>query len=193
MSNSIKFLSIIIFTVGIWSINSFLSPILSAEIKNINTLKKELSVKQSFSDGAPANLKKNVNEFVLEKFDKNQLVNLVDSFSKQSAVEISSLDIQVDKPDKNVSNADNLDSNTSLSTDTNSTVNKSNTLKSVKMVLNINGNKMSIDSFLSKLVKSKQYIDIQDISLSFIDSPNSVSESKSAQSTIIAKVYYINL
>jgi hypothetical protein len=193
MSNSIKFLSIIIFTVGIWSINSFLSPILSAEIKNINTLKKELSVKQSFSDGAPANLKKNVNEFVLEKFDKNQLVNLVDSFSKQSAVEISSLDIQVDKPDKNVSNADNLDSNTSLSTDTNSTVNKSNTLKSVKMVLNINGNKMSIDSFLSKLVKSKQYIDIQDISLSFIDSPNSVSGSKSAQSTIIAKVYYINL
>ena len=193
MSNSIKFLSIIIFTVGIWSINSFLSPILSAEIKNINALKKELSVKQSFSDGAPANLKKNVNEFVLEKFDKNQLVNLVDSFSKQSAVEISSLDIQVDKPDKNVSNADNLDSNTSLSTDTNSTVNKSNTLKSVKMVLNINGNKMSIDSFLSKLVKSKQYIDIQDISLSFIDSPNSVSGSKSAQSTIIAKVYYINL
>jgi len=193
MSNSIKFLSIIIFTVGIWSINSFLSPILSAEIKNINTLKKELSVKQSFSDGAPANLKKNVNEFVLEKFDKNQLVNLVDSFSKQSAVEISSLDIQVDKPDKNVSNADNLDSNISLSTDTNSTVNKSNTLKSVKIVLNINGNKMSIDSFLSKLVKSKQYIDIQDISLSFIDNPNSVSGSKSVQSTIIAKVYYINL
>ena len=194
MSNLTKLLSLAIFIVAIWSVNSFLSPRVSNETDNINIDKQQLLVKQSFSDSSPANLSKSVNEFVLKKFDKNELVNLIDILSQQSGIKISNLNVQAGSA--NISaNRSNLEEDLP---DTDSSIpaldaipTKSNTLKSVDLSINISGNKASIDSFLSKLVESKQYIDIQDISLSF--SSDSTLSSPIIDSIITAKLYYINL
>lgn len=194
MSNLTKLLSLAIFIVAIWSVNSFLSPRVSNETDNINIDKQQLLVKQSFSDSSPANLSKSVNEFVLKKFDKNELVNLIDILSQQSGIKISNLNVQAGSA--NISaNRSNLEEDlpdTDLSIPALDAIpTKSNTLKSVDLSINIRGNKASIDSFLSKLVEAKQYIDIQDISLSF--SSDSTLSSPIIDSIITAKLYYINL
>lgn len=194
MSNLTKLLSLAIFIVAIWSVNSFILPRVSNDTNNININKQQLLVKQSFSDSSPANLSKSVNEFVIKKFDKNELVNLIDILSRQSGIKISNLNVQANIA--NISaNRSNLEED---SPDTDSSIpaldaipTKSNTLKSVDLSINIRGNKASIDLFLSKLVESKQYIDIQDISLSF--NSDSTLVSPVIDSIITAKLYYINL
>lgn len=197
MSNSIKFLTLIIFIVAIWTVNSFLLPRISTETKNINIAKNELAVKQSFNDGSPANISKSVNEFVPKQFNKNELVNLIDRFAIESNINISSLDVQVDTSNRPSANLElEEESGSNLSTpqiEEDSVPAKSNTLKSVNISISISGNKSSIDLFLSKLVESKQYIDIQDISLSFITDSESEVVSQTVESTITAKAYYINL
>lgn len=194
MSNLTKLLSLAIFIVAIWSVNSFLLPRVSNDTNNINIDKQQLLVKQAFSDSSPANLSKSVNEFVIKKFDKNELVNLIDILSRQSGIKISNLDVQAKSANISV-NSSNLEGD---SPDTDSSIpalspipTKSNTLKSVDLSINISGNKASIDLFLSKLVESKQYIDIQDINLDF--SSDSPLTSPIIDSIITAKLYHINL
>lgn len=197
MSNSIKFLTLIIFIVAIWTVNSFLLPRISTETKNINIAKNELAVKQAFNDSSPANISKSVNEFVPKQFNKNELVNLIDRFAIESNINISSLDVQVGTSNRPSANLElEEESGSNLSTpqiEEDSVPAKSNTLKSVNISISISGNKSSIDLFLSKLVESKQYIDIQDISLSFITDSESEVVSQKVESTITAKAYYINL
>jgi len=194
MSNLTKLLSLAIFIVAIWSVNSFLLPRVSNDTNNINIDKQQLLVKQSFSDSSPANLSKSVNEFVIKKFDKNELVNLIDILSRQSGIKISNLNVQANSANisANISNLEEDSPDTDSSIPALSTIpTKSNTLKSVDLSINISGNKSSIDLFLSKLVESKQYIDIQDINLDF--SSDSTLASPVIDSIITAKLYYINL
>jgi hypothetical protein len=195
MSNAIKFLLLTIFIVAIWSVNSFLLPKVSNETKNINIAKRELSVKQSFNDSFPVDLSTSANEFVLKRFDKNQLVNNIDSLAQKSGIRISTLDIQINNSNSLVENSDSdselIDEDLSLS-QTNVITTKTNTLKSVSLNINIKGNKISLDSFLSELVNSKQYIDIQNINFSYsLDSDFIVSQE--VESTIVATIYYVNL
>lgn len=189
MSNSIKFLTLTIFICAIWTVNSFLLPRISSETESINTAKNELAIKQAFNDGSPANIFKSVNEFVPKQFNKNELVNLIDRFAIESNINISTLDVQTDtsnRPSAKVELEEKSGSNLSTpQIEVDSAPTKSNTLKSVNIRMSISGNKSSIYLFISKLVESKQYIDI--FSLSFND------VSQKVESTIIAKAYYIKL
>ncbi len=195
MSNAIKFLLLTIFIVAIWSVNLFLLPKVSNETKNINIAKRELSVKQSFNDSFPVNLSTSANEFVLKRFDKNQLVNNIDSLAQKSGISISTLDIQINNPSRLVENSDSdselMDEDLSLS-QTNVITTKTNTLKSISLNINIKGNKISVDSFLSELVNSRQYIDIQSINFSYSLDSDSIA-SQVVESTIVATIYYVNL
>lgn len=196
MSNLKKFLSLIIFIVAIWSVNSFLLPKVHTETKNMSTSKEELAIKQLFNDGSPSKLAKFSNEFVLKQFDKNQLVNLIDTLAQQSGIRISSLDVQTDSSNRKLVNAELdsevLDVNTSQNEFSANTT-KTNTLKNVNLSIRFSGSKSSIDLFLSKLAESNQYIDIHEISIAFSTQPESATVSQIVESTIIAKVYYINL
>lgn len=195
MSNSIKFLTLIIFIVSIWTVNSFLLPRISTETKNINIAKNELAVKQAFNDASPADISQSVNEFVLKKFDKNQLINSIDALAKKSGISISTVDVQINNSNRLVDNLD-LDNEEEAgevsSSQTNVVATKSNTLKSVSLNINIKGSKISADSFLSELVNSKQYIDIQNISFSYSFDSNLIT-SQTVESTIVATIYYVNL
>jgi len=197
MSNSIKFIILIIFIVAIWTVNSFLLPRITTETKSINNAKNELAVKKAFDSSSPANISKSVNEFVPKQFNKNELVNLIDRFAIESNINISSLDVQVDtsnRPSANLELEEESGSNVSIpQSEGDSASAKSNTLKSINISISISGKKSSIDSFLSKLVGSKQYIDIQDISLSFSTDSESETVSEKVESTITAKAYYIKL
>jgi hypothetical protein len=197
MSNSIKFLALIIFIVAIWTVNSFLLPRVSTETKNINIAKNELAIKQSFNDASPANISRSVNEFIPKQFNKNELVNLIDRFAIESNINISSLDVQIDtsnRPSPNLELEEESGSNVSnTQTEEDTAPVKSNTLKGVDINIDISGNKSSIDLFLSKLVSSKQYIDIQDINISFSNDSGSETLSQTIKSSIKAKAYYINL
>jgi hypothetical protein len=194
MSNLIKFLSIIIFGVAIWSGNSFLSPRVESDISLLSKSKKELAIKQNFNDNSPEKLSKSMNEFVLEKFDKNQVINLIERFAKESGIVISTLDIQAlgSTSSGSVINDDFLsesDGASNLVTDEEPDI--SNTLKSVNLSLDIKGSKNAIDSFTSRLSNSQQYIDIQDINISFENSgESSVTE---LDTKINAIIYYIKL
>ncbi|NBP56180.1 hypothetical protein EBU71_06545 [bacterium] len=184
MSNPTKFLALTIFIVAIWTVNLFLLPRITTETKSINNAKNELAVKKAFDDSSPANIAKSVNAFVPKQFDKNKLFNLIDGLAKESGISISSLDIQIDAPNRPSSTP---------TMETDSAPSKSNTLKSINISISISGQKSSIDSFLSKLVGSKQYIDIQDISFSFNTDSESEIVTEKVESTIIAKTYYIQL
>jgi len=194
MSNLIKFLSIIIFGVAIWSVNSFLSPRVESDISLLSKSKKELAIKQNFNDNSPEKLSKSMNEFVLEKFDKNQVINLIENFAKESGIVISALDIQAlgSTSSGSVINDDSLsesDGASNLVTDEEPDI--SSTLKSVNLSLDIKGSKNAIDSFTSRLSNSKQYIDIQDINISFDNSGESVVTELDTK--INAIIYYIKL
>ena len=198
MSNLNKLLSIVIFTVSIWSVNSFLYPRLSSGLKNLNISEQELKIKQAFNDNAPAKLSTSINDFVLPKFDRNDITNLIDRFAKDAGASIISIDIQVGgaiNSQQNISSQDdNSESTSNSSSDALMTENvsaiKTNTLKVVDLNINIKGPKTSIDRFLSNLSSSKQYIDIQDISIS-ID--NDEFGQQNMQLSIAAKTYYKKL
>lgn len=189
MSNLYKSLSLIIFIVVIWSINSFLLPRVSSDLEFLSKSKRDLSVKKSFDDNSPANLSKSMNEFALKQFDKNQVINLIDSFSKESGVIISNLDIQATDPETTDISLDDEVLDETIVTTSDNTI-QSNTLRSVDLNLNIKGSKNSIDLFISKLVESNQYIDIQNIN---INSDSGRDTATTLQSTIIAKIYYVKL
>jgi|LakMenE01Jun11ns_1017448.scaffolds.fasta_scaffold9890341_3 hypothetical protein len=190
MSNQIKLLSIIIFLIAIWLVNSNLLPMLSADLESIDKLKKELLLKQAFNDNNPEKLYKSSNEFVLDKYDKNKLINLIDSFTQESGVNISSLSIELgdtkkSAPTSNVED-ENLDTSEILGG-----AEKSNKLKIIDINIAISGNKSSVDSFLSKLADSKQYIDIQ--SVSGTTNLDVDGFSQKSNSSIRVKTYYVTL
>lgn len=196
MSNPIKFLALTIFIVSIWTVNSFLLSRVTTGTENISSSKNELTIKQSFNEASPANLSKSINEFIVKDFDKNKLVNLIDSFAQQSGIKISNLDIKVDDTKKTeiVSDIKELDAESTVSElKLNESPVKINTLKIINLSISFSGDKNSIDLFLSKLSESKQYLDVQDISFSFNDNTNSTTLSSNIKSTITANVYYINL
>lgn len=198
MSNLNKLLSLVIFTVSIWSVNSFLYPRLSSGLKNLNISEQELKIKQAFNDNSPAKLSRSINDFVLPQFDRNDITNLIDRFAKDAGVSIVSIDIQVGgaiNSQQNISSQDdNSESKSNSNLDVLMTENvtdiKTNTLKVVDLNINIKGPKTSIDRFLSNLSSSKQYIDIQDISIS-ID--NNESSQQNIQLSITAQTYYKKL
>lgn len=194
MSNLAKFLSLIIFGVAIWSVNSFLLPRVKSDISVLSKSKKELFIKQNFSENSPANLSKSMNEFVLKEFDKNTVINLIEKFSNESGIVISSLDIQaaVNTPSASIVNDESLDESdvaSNIGIDEEPVM--SSTLKSVNLTLGIRGSKSSVDSFIYKLANSKQYIDIQDINISFDNLGESVVTGLETQ--INAIIYYVKL
>jgi hypothetical protein len=194
MSNLYKFLSLIIFIVAIWSVNSFLSTRVSNDLEILNKSKLELSLKQSFNDNSPADISKSMNEFVVKEFDKNQAINLIDSFAKFSGVQISTLDIQPNTQDSSISISESADIDIDSSADSttiDSTVAQLNTLKKVNLSIEVTGTKPAIDSFVNQLSSSKQYIDIQNININFTSL--GAGQSKDLNVTILAIIYYVKL
>lgn len=194
MSNLVKFLSLIIFGVAIWSVNSFLLTRVKSDISVLSKSKKELFIKQNFNENSPANLSKSMNEFVLKDFDKNQVINLIEKFSNESGIVISSLDIQAvaKTASANIVNNESLDESAGASNlvpEENPVM--SSTLKSVNVNLGIKGSKNSIDSFIDKLNNSKQYIDIQNININFDNVGESIETELDTR--INAIIYYVNL
>jgi hypothetical protein len=193
MSNLFKFLSLVIFVSLVWIVNLILLPRVNSDLKILEDSKSELAVKKTFNDNSPETIYKSINAFVLQQFDKNQVINLIDSFALESNIDVLSLDITPSKSSNN-SQEISLEENLDVAIDTLSMeegASQSNTLKIVDFKIDIQGSKNSIDSFISKLVNSKQYIDIQNINTQFLDSSN--ASSNLIQSTIIAKIYYIKL
>jgi hypothetical protein len=194
MSKIRKFLSLVVFGVAIWSFNLFLLPRVSSDLEILSKSKKDLSIKQSFNDNSPADLSKSINQFVVKEFDKNQAINLIDALSKESGVVISSLDIQAisQVPNSSTVEDQSLDGNLdSLELVSGSNAVQSSTLKSVNLDLDITGSKNSIESFISRLDNSRQYIDIQDININFNNTLESASNEVDAQ--IKALIYYVKL
>lgn len=194
MSNLIKFFLLLIFIVVIWSINSFLLPIVTKDVDTISQFKKELLFKQSFDSASPAKLSQSLDQFIPRKFDKTQIIDLIAVFAQESGVEISSLDVQAERLRASSSEVDVINNN--VTTDTTNIsqqqLSKSNTLKSVKLNISIKGNKNSIDIFISKLANSRPYIDIQSIDITF----NKLLLGSGVQditSIITSNIYYITL
>lgn len=194
MSNLIKILSLPIFIVSIWSVNSFFLPMVTKDLDIIDDAKKELLLKESFNASSPANLSQSINQFVSGKFDKNQIIDLIATFARDSGVEISSLDVQPDNSKETTPNANVSDDQSKTATPAigDTKVNLVNTLKSVKLNVSIKGNKNDINLFTSKLANSKQYMDIQSIDMTFNKSPLGGGV-QDISSIITAKIYYVTL
>lgn len=183
MKNYINILALIIFILGIWTVNSFIYVNVNESIVKIQNSKKDLALKASFDkQGDPIQLSKSIDEFVPEKLDKGQLSNLISRFANEASVGIQSLSIK---------ESVNLKNNNQKSDENN---NFNNKLKAVSIEIKIKGTKQSIYNFCSKLSQSKQYMDIYSINLDFNKYLNSLSSSnQDVEGDILVITYYTKL
>jgi hypothetical protein len=196
MKNYIKILSLLLFIVTLWVFSFNLESRINTDLYNLRQLQKELFLKESFDkQNSPSKLYNSINEFVPEKLDKTKLTDSIVKFSKESGISIKNIDIKESRSE--ILNQDGLsyDESSKISNFDTDSVNIS-TLKSIDLNIKFMGDKKSIDSFLSKLVQSKQFIDIHNISIKYNNNNNNNNFRQSAgqmDGSVIAKLYYINI
>ena len=179
MKNYINILSLIVFVISIWTVNTTFSPTIDSTVSKIKESRKDLALKQSFAEQSNlADLSKSIDSFVPEKLDKGLLINLMAKFAQESFVEIKSLDIQgVEKRISNnsASDIDISNKNSTISIEDSNTI-STNTLKEINIDIDIQGNKQAIYKFCSQLYSSEQYMDI--LSINFVPIYNNIQLKK---------------
>lgn len=189
MKNYINILSLIVFVISIWTVNTTFSPTIDSTVSKIKESRKDLALKQSFAEQSNlADLSKSIDSFVPEKLDKGLLINLMAKFAQESFVEIKSLDIQgVEKRISNnsASDIDISNKNSTISIEDSNTI-STNTLKEINIDIDIQGNKQAIYKFCSQLYSSEQYMDI--LSINFVPIYNNIQLNSSTNNIISAKI-----
>ena len=187
-------LALLVFVVLIWSVNSFVSGMIDTNLDTNNSLEKELILKQSFTNQKSTDkFSKSINEFVPDRLDKVSITNYVNQLAKDASVKISTIDIKEVNNKDNVKNVvdDEASKKNTKSEDENKDI-KINTFKKSELTIRLTGNKQSLDKFLSRLVESKQYIDIANINFDFQPQANVITGQEIALN-IVANIYYKNL
>lgn len=183
---------LLIFIVCVWTINSLLFGFVDSDLDNINNLRKEISLKKSFSEqDSPEKLSKSINEFIPEKLDKVAVTNLITKLAQESFITINNIEIvevKNNKVNKNISEIEIKNNSKSIS-DENL---KTNTLNQARLDIKLSGVKSSLDRFISKLSESNQYIDIDTIQLD-LQSKSSDSQSQDLNMNVVGIIYYKNL
>lgn len=187
-------LALFIFYLLVWGLSSFVSGMIVTNLETTDSLKKELSLKQSFTNQkSTEQLSKSINDFVPDKLDKVVTTNYVNQLAKDSSVKINSIDIKEVSNKSNIKNVtdDSISKSNNKSKDENIDA-KSNTFKKSELTIKLSGNKQSLDKFLERLVASKQYIDIFNINFDFQQKSN-ISGGQEISLNIAANIYYKNL
>lgn len=190
-------LALLVFIVLVWSVNSYMTGVIDDNLKNINSLKKELVLKESFTtQKSTEKLSKSINEFVPDKLDKVTIINYINQLAliQSHPVKIINIDIQEVKAVN--TNKDNLESevqNSRNKKDISDQVveKKINTFKKAELGIKLTGNKKSLDKFTERLVESKQYIDINTINFDFQPQSNAIN-GQDISLNITANIYYKN-
>lgn len=183
---------LLIFIVCIWTINSLLFGFIDSDLDNINNLRKEMSLKKSFSEqDSPEKLSKSINEFIPEKLDEVAVANLITKLAQESFITINNIEIvevKNNKVNKNISEIEIKNNSKSIS-DENL---KTNTLNQARLDIKLSGAKSSLDRFIIKLSESNQYIDIDTIQLD-LQSKSSDAQSQDLTMNVVGIIYYKNL
>lgn len=186
-------LALLVFLALLWSVNLFVTGLLTDNLEDIKAMRKELFIKESFiSQGDTGKLSKSINDFVPEKLDKLSIINYVNQLTRDYSVKIVSIDVQeIDDRERLQFSLENEGDNLNGSADASiqNTETKINTLKKAELVIQLKGNKQSLDKFLDKLVESRQYIDIKTINFDFKIKSNDVND-RDISLNIIANIYY---
>jgi|GEM_PF-718478 hypothetical protein len=186
-------LALLVFLVLLWSVNLFVTGLLTDNLEDIKAMRKELFIKESFiSQGDTGKLSKSINDFVPEKLDKLSIINYVNQLTRDYSVKIVSIDVQeIDDRERLQFSLENEGDNLNSSADASiqNTETKINTLKKAELIIQLKGNKQSLDKFLDKLVESRQYIDIKTINFDFKIKSNDVND-QDISLNIIANIYY---
>lgn len=189
MKKYINLLALIIFIVSIWTINTLFNGFLQSNLSELKDLKKEFYLKQSFSSqDSLMSLSKSIDEFVPTQLNKVEIFNLINKLAQESAIEIKNLDLKESKIQKE-SKVDELSKDNNINVIDKDI--KFNTLNVADINIVFDGNKQSVDLFLSKLVESNLYIEIFNVNLDFNSKSNDLIRNVSG--SILVKVYYINL
>jgi len=183
---------LLIFIVCIWSVNSLLFGFIDSDLDNINSLRKEMMLKKSFSEqSSPEKLSKSINEFISEKLDEVAIAKLITKLAQESFITINNIEIAETKNIKvNKINSDIENKPQSIDIPVENV--KNNTLNQAKLDMKLSGTKSSLDRFIVKLLESNQYIDIDTIQLD-LQSKSNDSQSQDLTMNIVAIIYYKNL
>jgi hypothetical protein len=185
-------LALLVFIVLVWGVNSFVAGMIDDNLNKITFLRKELILKESFNKQQSASrFSKSINEFVPDKLDKVAVTTYINGLLQDPSIKINSINIQEINTKDNKNLLDDNKENKKDSIDENTTI-KSNTFKKAELNIKLVGNKLSLDKFLTRLVESKQYIDINSINFDFQPQTNS-SEGNNISLSVLATIYYKNL
>lgn len=196
-NTSKNILSLLVFVVIFWFFNSFMARAIDDNLKNIQSLKRELIIKESFiNQKSTEKLSKSINDFVPDKLDKISVINYLNQLVilSDSSIKIINIDVERLKSlnaNQNILNSIS-DKTINITNDNSQSFEKKiNTLKKAELSIKLVGNKTSLDKFLEKLVNSKQYIDIDSINFNF--QPQSDSNTlQNISLNITANIYYKN-
>jgi hypothetical protein len=191
MKGYMQLLSLLIFIVSIWTLNTFFVARLESDISKLNDSKKELALRQSFSNQMSLDrLSKDIQSFVPLELNKGEITNSVAKLAQDASVQITKFDLQEDRAvassgsDVDIDNpaeTSNLDSQTEEIQFTK--------FKSVSIAIDFEGDKAAIDSFLYKLVTSELYIEIINYNIDFKSQKTIMNGEIGA--TILARSYYM--
>lgn len=191
MKGYMQLLSLLIFIISIWTVNSFFVARLESDISKLNDSKKELALRQSFSKQISLDrLSQNIQRFVPPNLNKGEITNSISKLAKDASVRITKFDLQEDRAvassgsDVGIDNpaeADNSDEQTEEIQFTK--------FKSVSIAIDFEGDKAAIDSFLYKLVTSELYIEIINYKVDFKSQQTIMNGEIGA--TILVKSYYM--
>lgn len=191
MKGYMQLLSLLIFIISIWTVNSFFVARLESDISKLNDSKKELALRRSFSKQISLDrLSQNIQRFVPPNLNKGEITNSISKLAKDASVRITKFELQEDRAvtssnsDVDIDNtaeADNLDKKTEEIQFTK--------FKSVSIAIDVEGDKAAIDSFLYKLVTSELYIEIINYKVDFKSQQTIMNGEIGA--TISVKSYYM--
>lgn len=185
-------LALLVFGVLVWSVNSYMSGMIDDNLKNINSLKKELALKESFTTQKSTDkLSKSINDFVPDKLDKVATINYINKLSQDSLVNIVSIDVKEVNTKYQVQDSEVKSSKNKTDIIDQELEKKSNTFKKAELSMSLAGNKQALDKFMERLVESKQYIDIGIINFDFKTQSN-IPNSQDIGLNITATIYYKN-
>jgi len=185
--NLFPILFCIIFVFVIGTITNFYSNFLTSRLSEVKKLQEKERIIQSFANQkSPEELSKRISEFTPDILDKAVITTELTQFARESNIEISS--IAVDEKAIKASNSNsNMDEGVGIVgvNNTSDAINTLNSnLKSANIILQVDGGKREMYTFLQKLIQSRRYIGINTVYLSF------VRDVDNAEGTISAITYY---
>lgn len=167
----INVILIIGFAVILGVINSNVSRVFNTEITNLNTLEREVDLKELLSSQTSTkDFFEKINDKLPSKLDRSIIITTVSQIAQESNIDISAIAVDENKNNVNLIEVEDelaiTESNTQVS-ELATTESMVNTLKLATIKISVTGDKLKIYDFIQKLSDVNPYIEVSDLTLSF--------------------------